>query len=290
MAPDTARTVLITGCSSGIGLALARAFRAAGRRVVATARTPEDIDLEPSDDLLTLALDVTDPLSIHNAVARATAWASHLDILVNNAGFALIGPVAELEPDDLRRQLETNVVGPVALLQAVVPDMIRRGRGVIVNVGSVSGLTTTPFGGAYCASKAALHALSDALRMEVARFGVDVVVVQPGAIASRFGDASAVGLERYRSPESWYHDVADSIVRRARMSQDRPTDTDAFARHVVDRVLRADPPARIRSGRGSRLLPLVGRLPRRLRDNLLRTRFGLQQAPRGTTGEGPPVP
>jgi NAD(P)-dependent dehydrogenase (short-subunit alcohol dehydrogenase family) len=275
MAPDTARTVFITGCSSGIGLALAKAFRDAGCRVAATARNIDAIDLEPSDDLLTLALDVTDPLSIHNAIARTTEWTTAIDIAVNNAGFALIGPVAELDLDDLRSQLETNVMGPVALIQAVIPGMIERRRGVIVNVGSVSGLTTTPFAGAYCASKAGLHALSDALRMEVAHFGIDVVVVQPGAIASRFGDTSAIGLERYRSPDSRYRDLADAIVRRARMSQHRPTDADDFARHVVQRVLRADPPPVIRAGRGSVLLPAVGRLPRPVRERILRSKFGL---------------
>lgn len=275
MAPDTARTVLITGCSSGIGRALARAFRATGCAVVATARRPETIDIEPSGDLLALALDVTDPLSIHIAVARATDWAGAIDVLVNNAGFGLIGPVAELDLDDLRRQLETNVTGAVAVIQAVMPGMIDRGRGVIVNIGSVSGLATTPFAGAYCASKAALHVVSDALRMEVARFGLDVVLVQPGAIASRFGDTSTAGLERYRAGTSRYHDIADAIDRRARMSKDRPTDADEFARLVVDRVLRPDPPAVIRAGRGSRLLPLLGRLPRSLRERVLRSKFDL---------------
>jgi len=275
MAPDTPRTVLVTGCSSGIGLALAKAFRAAGCRLVATARRPESIDVPPSDDLLTLPLDVADGLSIHNAVARALDWAGRIDVLVNNAGFGLIGPVAELDLADLRRQLETNVVGAVAVTQAVIGDMADRGRGRIVNVGSVSGLTTTPFAGAYCASKAALHALSDALRMEVACFGIDVIVVQPGAVDSRFGAASAEGLERYRSSDSRYRDRVDAIDRRARMSQDRPTDADVFARHVVDRVLRPHPPAVIRAGRGSRLLPLLGRLPRPLRDRALRAKFDL---------------
>lgn len=275
MASDTAPTVLITGCSSGIGLALAKAFREVGCRVVATARRPEAIDMEPSDGLLTLALDVTDPLSIHNAVSRAHDWSGALDIAVNNAGFALIGPVAELDLDDLRTQVETNLVGPVALIEAVIPNMIDHGRGVIVNVGSVSGLTTTPFAGAYCASKAALHAMSDALRVEVAHFGIDVVLVQPGAVASRFAAASAVGLDRYRSPDSRYRDFADAIVRRARLSQDRPSDADEFARYVVARVLRAGPPPVIRAGRGSRLLPAVGRLPRPVRERILRSKFGL---------------
>ncbi len=275
MAQEPARTVLVTGCSSGIGLALAKAFRTAGCRVIATARRPESIDMQPSSGLLTLPLDVTDVRSIRNAIARALDWTDAIDVVVNNAGTGLIGPVAELDLDDLRRQLETNLVGPVAVIQAVIGRMIDRGRGVIVNIGSVSGLTTTPFAGAYCASKTGLHALSDALRMEVAHLGIEVVVAQPGAIATRFGETSALGLDRYRSPHSRYRDRADAILRRARMSQDRPTDADEFARRVVALVLRPDPPAVIRGGRGARLLPLLGRLPRPFRERALRSRFNL---------------
>ncbi len=269
------RTVLVTGCSTGLGRALAMAFREAGCRVVATARRPESLDLAPEDDLLPLALDVTDADSIVAAIAAAEAWGPGVDVLVNNAGAGLIGPVAELAPEDLRRQLETNVVGPVELTRAVVPGMARRGSGLIVNIGSVSGLTTTPFAGAYCASKAALHALSEAARLELGRFGIRVVVVQPGAVASRFAASSVAAVKRYRSPASLYSDVADSIERRARLSEDRPTPAEDVARVVVEKVLRRVPPAVIRCGRGATLLPLLGRLPRRLRDRLLRRSFDL---------------
>lgn len=269
------RTVLITGCSSGIGRALADAFRRAGCRVVATARQPEAIDLEPGDDLLCTELDVTRSASITAAVATAERWGSGLDLVVNNAGYGLMGPVAELDLDDLRRQLEVNLTGVVAVTRAAVPAMAARGSGVLVNIGSVAGITPTPFSGAYSASKAALHAISDALRMELAPFGLAVVTVQPGAIGSRFGATASRTVESFRSPDSLYHRWAAEIERRARLSEERPTPAEDFARRVVPKLLEPRPPAVIRAGRGSTLLPLLSVLPRALRERLLQTRFGL---------------
>ena len=153
------RIVLITGCSSGIGRALVREFVRSGQRVVATARRPDTLADLKDRNVLTCRLDVTDPESINAALTAALDWGGRVDVLVNNAGFGLIGPVAELHQDELRRELDTNLVGPVRLIRAVVPDMVQRGWGRIVNIGSVAGVTATPFAGAYCASKAGLHLL-----------------------------------------------------------------------------------------------------------------------------------
>jgi len=160
MIPRKNSVVLITGCSSGIGRALAVEFAAQGHQVFATARKIETIrDLEgPRTAVLTL--DVTDAASIAEAVKAVADRAGRIDVLVNNAGFGLMGPMAEISLDDFRRQLETNVVGPLAMVQAVAPWMVKQRSGRIINVGSVSGVFTTPFSGAYCASKAALHAMS----------------------------------------------------------------------------------------------------------------------------------
>ena len=148
MARKENQVVLITGCSSGIGRALAREFAACGHRVVATARRLESIEDLGDDSIQILQLDVTDEHSVENAVKNAYALNGRIDIVVNNAGYALIGPVAEIELEDLRTQLETNVVGVVAMIRAVVPHMVERSGGRIVNIGSVSGVTATPFGGA----------------------------------------------------------------------------------------------------------------------------------------------
>ena len=276
MADVREEVVLITGCSSGIGWALAEEFVRTGHRVVATARNVETIASLEGPRVLTTRLDVTRADEIERVIAEVLAWAGRIDLLVNNAGSGLIGPTAEVDLADLRRQFETNVVGPVALIQAVVPQFVAQGSGRIVNIGSVSGVTATPFAGAYCGSKAALHLLSDALRMELAPFGIQVITVQPGAIASNFGAHAADGLERYRS-NSLYSSIAEFIEARAGLSQSDATPAEDFAREVVRAVTRTRPPAVLRTGRGSRRLPAIGRLPQPIRDCLLGKRFGLDR-------------
>jgi NAD(P)-dependent dehydrogenase (short-subunit alcohol dehydrogenase family) len=263
----------VTGASSGIGRATARLFVERGYRVFGTSRQarPDEAGVEM------LELDVCSDESVARGVAEALARAGRIDVLVNNAGFGLIGPAAELETNDVRAQLETNVVGPLALTRAVVPEMAARRSGRIVMIGSVSGVTATPFAGAYCGSKAALRLASDALRVELAPFGIHVVLVEPGAVESDFADRSVAGLARYSRPESLYWSVADAIERRARLSQDRPTPAAEAARAIADAVLLPRPPARLRVGRGALLLPLIGLLPRWLRDRLLARRFGLSR-------------
>ena len=276
MADLKEEVVLITGCSSGIGRALAEEFVRTGHRVVATARKVETIASLEASRVLTSSLDVTQAEDIERVMAEILAWAGRIDILINNAGSGLIGPTAELDLVDLRRQFETNVVGPVALIQAVVPQFVAQGSGRIVNIGSVSGVTATPFAGAYCGSKAALHLLSDALRMELAPFGIQVITVQPGAIASDFGVHAADGLERYQA-DSLYSSIAEFIEARARLSQSDATPAADFAREVVDAVTRPRPPAVLRTGKGSWRLPAIGRLPAGIRDRLLGKTFGLDR-------------
>jgi NAD(P)-dependent dehydrogenase (short-subunit alcohol dehydrogenase family) len=276
MADPKEGVVLITGCSSGIGRALAEEFVRTGHRVVATARKVETVASLQDSRVLTARLDVTQAEDIERVMAEVLAWAGRIDILVNNAGSGLIGPTAELDLDDLRRQFETNVVGPVALIQAVVPQFVAQGSGRIVNIGSVSGVTATPFAGAYCGSKAALHLLSDALRIELAPFGIQVITVQPGAIASDFGAHAADGLERYQVG-SLYSSIAECIEARALLSQSDATPAADFAREVVDAVTRPRPSAVLRTGKGSRRLPAIGRLPTRIRDRVLGKRFGLDR-------------
>ena len=237
------QVVLITGCSSGIGKALAREFARQGHRVLATARSPESLEDLKGEKIRTARLDVTDPVSIERVVNGALDLVGPIDIVVNNAGYALIGPVAELDLDELRTQLETNVVGVVAVTRAVVPQMVERGSGRIVNIGSVSGVTATPFSGAYSASKAAVHLISDAMRMELAPFGIRVTTVQPGAVESRFGERAGRGVERFREG-SLYSQVFDSIEARARASQVGSMPATEFAHLLVGAVTAASPPAR----------------------------------------------
>ena len=192
---DGNKAVLITGCSTGIGRATAERLAAGGHTVYATARKLEAVaDLE-GKGCRTLALDVTDEASMEAAVARIDEEAGGADALVNNAGYSQSGAVETLAMDALRRQFETNVFGLVRLTQLVLPGMRERGFGRIVNISSMGANFTFPGGGAYHATKYAVEALSDALRYEVEGFGVDVVVIQPGAIRTEFDKAAVSSLE-----------------------------------------------------------------------------------------------
>ncbi|HEU4658020.1 MAG TPA: SDR family NAD(P)-dependent oxidoreductase [Capillimicrobium sp.] len=189
------RTVLITGCSTGIGRATALRLARAGHVVYATARRLEAIgDLEAAG-CRTLALDVTDEASMSAAVAAVEEARGAVDVLVNNAGYSQSGAVETIPMEALRRQFETNVFGLVRMCQLVLPRMREQRFGRIVNVSSMGANFTFPGGGAYHATKYAVEALSDALRFEVKGFGVDVVLIQPGLIRTRFGDTAIGAIE-----------------------------------------------------------------------------------------------
>jgi NAD(P)-dependent dehydrogenase (short-subunit alcohol dehydrogenase family) len=269
------QVVLITGCSSGIGQALASELAGRGQRVFASARKPESLSNLTAPTLQKLTLDVTDDGSIARAVAQVIQQAGRIDILINNAGINVFGPLAELPLSETRRVFDTNVHGPLALVQAVFPHMAEKHRGRIVNVGSVVGVLPTPFAGVYCASKASVHMLSEVLRMEVEPFGIRVIEVQPGAVRSSIADSGSASLERYQQESSRYRPVADGIERRAQASQQKPMEASDFARAVADAILADDPPRLVRKGRGSTLYPVLSQLPGKARDRVLARQFGL---------------
>lgn len=182
---------LVTGCSTGIGEAIVLRFARRGHRVYATMRTPERagatlLDAAKSEDLdiRLLTLDVTDEPSVTAAVGRALEESGQIDVLVNNAGVARLGSIEESPISWLQDALETNVVGLVRVSQAVIPGMRERGSGAIVNIGSIAGLLASGIQGHYCASKYAVEALSEAMAQELVRFGVRVVLIEPGFIGT----------------------------------------------------------------------------------------------------------
>jgi short-subunit dehydrogenase len=272
------KTVLITGCSTGIGYALAEEFHARGHRVYATARRLESLDALKARGIRVARLDVNDASSINALLQQLAADGATIDILVNNAGYGAMGPLAEFPQEELRRQFETNVFSVLAMTQALVPGMVSRRSGRIVNIGSVSGVLVTPFSGAYCATKAAVHALSDALRMELAPFGIQVITVQPGGIQSQFGATASQGVAARSDTLSLYAPVADAIAARANASQQDATPAADFAREMVEAVLKAHPAAVLRIGHGSRMMPMLKRwLPLRQLDRILSRRFRLDR-------------
>jgi NAD(P)-dependent dehydrogenase (short-subunit alcohol dehydrogenase family) len=191
------RSILITGCSSGIGLASAREMKARGWRVFATARKPEDIKrLRDELAVESLYLDYAEPASIREAVDRVLEETKgRLTALFNNGAYGQPGAVEDLRPDVLRAQFEVNVFGWHDLTTRLIPAMRARREGRIVFCSSVLGLIAAPYRGAYCASKFAIEALADVLRIELAPSGIKIVLIEPGPIASRFLEHA---LEAYR--------------------------------------------------------------------------------------------
>ena len=268
------QVVLVTGCSSGIGRALVRELSAQGHRPFASARRAEHVAELERDGIEAVRLDVNEPASVAQALQDIVARAGRIDVLINNAGVNAFGPVLELPLEQLRGIFETNVVGAIAVTQAVFPYMAERRAGRIINIGSVVGVLPTPFAGAYCASKSALHMLSEVMRMEVAPFGIDVVIVQPGGVQSSFSDNSARDIDRYREG-SRYSPAFEGLRKRAYASQDNAMPTGDFAREVVASALATPAPRLIRLGTGAEHLPKLAEMPGEQRDALLAGNYGL---------------
>lgn len=183
-----ARTMLITGCSSGIGLASARVMKARGWHVIATARRDDDLAMLRADiGVDAVHVEMSDPASVAQCAERALAISGgRIDALFNNAAYGQVGAIEDLPVDALRRQFEVNVFAQHELTRRILPVMRQQGHGRIVQCSSVLGLVSAPFRGAYCASKFALEALSDSLRIELAGSGVHVSLIEPGPIRTRF--------------------------------------------------------------------------------------------------------
>ena len=193
MGIEKSRPVLITGCSTGIGRATAEHLADDGWNVHATARRPDSIEDLARRGCNTHALDVTDEESMRNAVEEVEKDRP-IGALINNAGYSQSGAIETLPMESVRRQFETNVFGLIRMCQLVLPGMRDAGSGRIVNLSSMGGKLTFPGGGVYHATKHAVEALSDALRFEVGEFGVDVVVIEPGLIATEFGETASASM------------------------------------------------------------------------------------------------
>jgi NAD(P)-dependent dehydrogenase (short-subunit alcohol dehydrogenase family) len=201
------RSILITGCSSGIGLASARETKARGWRVFATARKPEDIArLKDEEGVESLYLDYAEPDSIEKAVAKVLkATGGKLDALFNNGAYGQPGAVEDLRRDVLRAQFEAGFFGWHDLTVRIVPVMRKQGEGRIVFCSSVLGLISAPYRGAYCATKFAVEALADALRLELAATNIKIVLIEPGPIASRFLEHALEAYRRHIDLDASHH-------------------------------------------------------------------------------------
>jgi NAD(P)-dependent dehydrogenase (short-subunit alcohol dehydrogenase family) len=270
--------ILVTGCSSGVGEATAALLARRGCTVYATARKPESLTDLAALGCRTLALDVTDEASMAEAVATVEREHGAVGVLVNNAGFGVYSTVEEVDLAQLRAVFETNVFGAIRMVQLVLPGMRRAGTGRIVTVSSVAAHVSVPLLSAYTATKHALTALTDALRVETAALGVTCVVIEPSAVRSRFTD-NAPGLSKESTRSSPYHVPSPSRRRlltglfQAPMFAARP---ETVARSVGRAVLAPSPKARYRPTVGAHAVVAAYRVtPRRLWDAGLRAGTGL---------------
>jgi NAD(P)-dependent dehydrogenase (short-subunit alcohol dehydrogenase family) len=275
--------VLITGSSSGVGAATALRLARAGIIVYANVRLPEDgaaLAQEAGRNVRPLIFDVTDPAGIERA--RATVAAEPEIVLrgvVNNAGIGIAGPLEVLPLDDIRTMMEINCIAPLAVTKAFLP-LLRESRGRLVNVTSIGGKFASPFGGAYSASKFALEAASDALRVELAPFGIRVVVIEPGGVKTRFWQRGIDAAETTvaRLPAGALVPYARAIERfRAFVlaNAEKAIEPERVAATIHKALLVARPRARYVVGGDARLQLVLARLPEPLRDAVIRRALGL---------------
>jgi NAD(P)-dependent dehydrogenase (short-subunit alcohol dehydrogenase family) len=211
----TGKSVLITGCSSGIGLCLAQGLQQRGHRVFATARQLRDVAALQAKGLEALHLDLADSASIQAATAEALRRGGGLDALINNGAYGQPGAVEDLSRAALRDQFETNLFGAVELTNLVIPAMRARGRGRIIQISSLLGLAAMPYRGAYNASKFALEGITDTLRLELTGSGIRVSLIEPGPINSRFrANSLAVFRRTIDAEHSAHRDYYRGVLQR----------------------------------------------------------------------------
>lgn len=237
---ETRRTLLITGCSSGIGLAAARTLTRRGWRVFATCRKGEDVERLQDEGLESLRLDLDDAGCIRAAVDEVLErTGGGLDALFNNGGYGQTGAVEDLSRIALRAQFETNLFGWVELTNLVIPVMRRQGHGRIVMNSSVLGLAALPYRGAYVAAKFALEGLTDTLRLELAGSGIHVSLIEPGPIATRFRENALPHFRRHIDVERSVHRAAYE-AQLARLENPGPAAPFTLpASAVVDKLIHA---------------------------------------------------
>ncbi len=263
-----ARRVLITGASTGIGRAVARRLTADGWDVLGTARTDDDLAALKADGVTALRLEMTDAEDVAR-VAEAVA-ADGLDALVNNAGVGVMGPVEMLPAAAWRRQFEVNVFGHMELTRRLLPSL-RAHRGRIVFLSSLAGRISLPMMGAYCASKFALEAAADALRMEVHRDGIRVSLIEPGPVATEFQATAGKHLKESTVDADRSYDAAFDRLARDMMTGWGNVKPQRVVRKVRRALVARWPKARYRVGFRSSLSVRLSRfVPRRVRDAILR--------------------
>ena len=279
------RGVVITGTSTGIGAACALHLDKLGFCVFAGVRKDADGDAlkqKSSGRLTPVCIDVTDAATIASAAKTVTAAVGEAGLtgLVNNAGIAVAGPLEYLPIDDVRQQLEVNVTGQLAVTQAFLP-LLRLARGRIVNIGSANGRVAIPFVGLYSASKFAMEGLTDAMRMELKPWGIEVSIIEAGGIATPIWQKStAAADEMIRNLPERAHELYGAAIpafrKAAAREAQKAISPDIVAQTVTHALVSKKPGTRYPVGRNASLQVIIARLlPDRFRDGLILRRLGL---------------
>ena len=241
------QVVLITGASSGMGKATAELLSASGYKVYGAARRTEMMQDLKEAGIKILQMDVTDDIAIQRGIDEIIKKEGRLDILINNAGFGLFGAIEDVPLDEAKYQMEVNVFGLARLTQLVLPYMRKQKSGKIVNITSTGGKLSSPLGGWYHASKYAVEALSDSLRMEVKQFGIDVIVIEPGAIKSEWGDIAMESLQKISAGKA-YSPLAGKIVGMSQKLKPKNEDPEVIARLILKAISAKNPETRYHAG------------------------------------------
>ena len=250
-----AKVALITGASSGIGYATALELKKLGFTVYGAARRVEKMAGLLERGIKTIALDVTDEASMKACVDSILKQEGQIDVLVNNAGYGSYGAIEDVPMEEARRQVEVNLFGLARMSQLVLPHMRDRGYGKIVNISSMGGKIWTPFGGWYHATKFAVEGLSDCLRMEVKSFGIDVIVIEPGGVASEWGNIAEDNLMK-ASGSSAYGEAARKTAEATKKAYaGNVTKPEAIAKCIGKAVTVRKPKTRYLLGMGAK--PMV---------------------------------
>jgi NAD(P)-dependent dehydrogenase (short-subunit alcohol dehydrogenase family) len=281
---------VVTGASSGVGQATAKALAARGFHVLAGVRKETDAERLAADGMEPVILDITDPDDVAAVAERVETDADgrRLAVLVNNAGIAVNAPVETLPMAGWRRQFDVNFFGQVAMIQAVLPNLLSA-RGRVVNVSSIGGRVVGPTYGAYAASKFALEAMSDALRREVGQFGVSVIVVEPGMVATPIWDkgvatAQELVAEMSAEQQARYGALVAALLKQTEGVGETGIDPSEVARVIADAVEARRPRTRYLVGRDAKVMArLVAVLPDRVVDRLIARNLGLGRG----VGSGP---
>lgn len=279
------KTILITGATAGIGRHAALELVRLGHHVIASGRREQALDDLAREArtigkgvLDTLRLDVTDEAEVEASAARVLELTDGrgIDVLVNNAGYGQMGPLEAVSGADLRKQFETNVFGLMAVTRAFVPQMRRRGSGRVINVGSIGGRFTFPLMGAYNATKYAVESLSDALRNELAPFGIEVAIVEPGPIKTEFNDRAMDTIDPSRVQQSPYAAVLARAEKFRAQFESSAAGPEVTTRAIVHAATARRPRVRYVVPRtAAMLLTVLAILPTRLVDAGMRLAAGL---------------